>query len=166
MALFRHRTAANPPVVLYVEDHDVNVALMKAVFEHLRPTRLMVAVDGASALRLATEQRPDLMLLDIGLPDCRGDDLLRALRRLPGCAEVPAIAVTADTSFDAAGTTFGEVWRKPLDVPGTLQRLHRLLEGGADGDTGEAGADTSLATSVVRGWPPAMQRQRLAWPSP
>jgi CheY-like chemotaxis protein len=113
--------------VLYVEDHPVNVLLMETVFE-LRPElRLVVALDGAGAMTLATHVKPALMLLDLRLPDCRGTELLERLHALPGWSDIPAIAVTAEAEFMSAGTRFCDVWHKPLRVPTVLARLDRAL---------------------------------------
>ena len=113
--------------VLYVEDHPVNVLLMQTVFE-LRPELdLVIAVDGASAMAAAACLRPSLLLLDLRLPDCHGTELLERLRLLPGWADVPAIAVTAEAEFMPAGTSFCDVWHKPLRVPTLLTRLDRVI---------------------------------------
>jgi CheY-like chemotaxis protein len=114
-------------MVLYVEDHPVNVLLMQTVFE-LRPELdLVVAVDGKSAMEATASARPSLLLLDLRLPDCHGTDLLERMRRIPGWREIPAIAVTAEAEFMPAGTTFCDVWHKPLRVPTLLTRLDRVL---------------------------------------
>jgi CheY-like chemotaxis protein len=114
-------------VVLYVEDHPVNVLLMQTVFE-LRPElELVIAVDGAAAMALAHQLRPSLLLLDLRLPDCHGTDLLERMRRIPGWETIPAIAVTAEAEFMPAGTSFSDVWHKPLRVPTLLTRLDRVL---------------------------------------
>lgn len=115
-------------VVLYVEDHPVNVLLMQTVFE-LRPElELVIAVDGASAMRMAPELRPSLLLLDLRLPDCHGTDLLQRMRCIPGWEHIPAIAVTAEAEFMPAGTGFSDVWHKPLRVPTLLTRLDRVIK--------------------------------------
>ncbi|HEY2927368.1 response regulator [Piscinibacter sp.] len=121
---------AEPPrhTVLYVEDHVVNVLLMQALFAKLPRARLVVSSTGDAGWRVAAECRPDLLLLDLLLPDCHGSELLERMRALPGLASVPAVAVTAEESFDLAGTSFQEIWMKPLDVPMTLRRLDRLLD--------------------------------------
>jgi CheY-like chemotaxis protein len=114
-------------VVLYVEDHPVNVLLMQSVFE-LRPElELVIAVDGAEAMALAQQLRPTLLLLDLRLPDCHGTELLERMRALPGWEAIPAIAVTAEAEFIPDGTTFCDVWHKPLRVPTLLTRLDRVL---------------------------------------
>jgi CheY-like chemotaxis protein len=115
-------------VVLYVEDHPVNVLLMQSVFE-LRPElELVIAVDGASAMATAERLRPALLLLDLRLPDCHGSQLLEHLRALPGWASIPAIAVTAEAEFVPEGTSFSDVWHKPLRIPTLLTRLDRVLK--------------------------------------
>lgn len=112
--------------VLYVEDHPVNALLMAAIFEHRPQLDLVIAVNGAEALRLAAGLQPALLLLDLGLPDCHGSQLLGRLRTLPGCETPPAVAVTADALFDIAGTGFCELWPKPLHLEHVLARLNTL----------------------------------------
>jgi CheY-like chemotaxis protein len=115
-------------VVLYVEDHPVNVLLMQTVFE-LRPElELVVAVDGASAMALVPRLHPALLLLDLRLPDCHGTRLLEQMRQVAGWEAIPAIAVTAEAEFIRDGTTFCDVWHKPLRVPTLLARLDRALK--------------------------------------
>ncbi len=114
-------------VVLYVEDHPVNVLLMQTVFE-LRPELdLVIAIDGNAAMAAAAGLQPVLLLLDLRLPDCHGTELLERMRLLPGWGDIPAIAVTAEAEFMPVGTTFCDVWHKPLRVPTLLARLDRVL---------------------------------------
>jgi CheY-like chemotaxis protein len=114
-------------VVLYVEDHPVNVLLMQTVFE-LRPElELVIAIDGAAAMATTTHLQPTLLLLDLRLPDCHGTELLERMREVPGWHDIPAIAVTAEAEFMPAGTTFCDVWHKPLRVPTLLTRLDRVI---------------------------------------
>ena len=114
-------------VVLYVEDHPVNVLLMQTVFE-LRPElELVIAIDGMSAMATTTHLQPSLLLLDLRLPDCHGTELLERMRQVPGWTDIPAIAVTAEAEFMPAGTSFCDVWHKPLRVPTLLTRLDRVI---------------------------------------
>ena len=132
-------------VVLYVEDHPVNVLLMQTVFE-LRPElELVIAVDGASAMVATARLQPTLLLLDLRLPDCHGTELLERMRAVPGWSDIPAIAVTAEAEFMPAGTSFCDVWHKPLRVPTLLTRLDRVI-----------------APRPVRHDPPASTRSRAA----
>ncbi|HJW10251.1 MAG TPA: response regulator [Albitalea sp.] len=120
-----------PRTVLYVEDHPINVLLMRAVFARRPALQLAVATTGAEGLCLATLQPPDLLLLDLRLPDCHGSELLRRMRAEPALCDVPAIAVTAEDPGPPIGDCFDEVWQKPLDLKSMLQRLDHWLGGAA-----------------------------------
>ncbi|RZJ03358.1 MAG: response regulator [Rubrivivax sp.] len=112
--------------VLYVEDHPVNAFLMGAIFERRPQLELVVATTGEEALRTAASIRPVLLLLDLGLPDCHGSELIHRLRALPGYNTQPAVAVTADALFDIEGSGFVELWSKPLHLNLVLARLDAL----------------------------------------
>ncbi len=121
-------SASDPrPVVLYVEDHPVNAILMEALFERRPGLRLVVAPTGQSALLMAQGLNPQLLLLDLQLPDCHGSELLLLLRQMPGCSRAPAVAVTANSDFDIDGYGFAELWPKPMNLDLVLERLDRLL---------------------------------------
>jgi CheY-like chemotaxis protein len=136
-------------LVLYVEDEPANVLLMRAMFSRRPEYRLQIATDGASGLEAAQANQPHLLLLDINLPDCHGSELLRQLRMLPGCEHTPAIAVTADPLFSLSGTSFAELWHKPLRLQFALGRLDRWL-GQPQSEPQEAyAAMPSLANAFV-----------------
>ncbi len=112
--------------VLYVEDQPVNVVLMEALFA-LRPQfSLLVAFTGAEGLAAAHRDPPDLLLLDLNLPDCHGTDLLERMREHPALRHTPAAAVTADRDTDLSQTTFMETWGKPMVLADVLDRLDHL----------------------------------------
>lgn len=112
--------------ILYVEDHPINALLMAAIFERRPHLDLVVATTGHEGLRLARDLQPALLLLDLGLPDCHGAELLTWLRALPGCATPPAVAVTANSEFPVEGSGFCELWPKPLNLDEVLPRLDAL----------------------------------------
>jgi len=116
--------------VLYVEDHPVNVLLMQGLLAQRPGVQLRVAASGEEAMHLVLDDPPQLLLLDLHLPDCEGTVLLERLRTLPGMQRVPAVAVTADEDAALDGTSFLEAWHKPLDLYATLRRLDALLEVG------------------------------------
>jgi CheY-like chemotaxis protein len=82
--------------VLYVEDNATNRAVMQAFFQSQPAWRLLLADDGATGLALAREQRPDVIVLDLHLPDRGGHEVLHALRADPHTAAVPVLALSAD----------------------------------------------------------------------
>jgi CheY-like chemotaxis protein len=114
--------------VLYVEDHPVNVLLMQALFRKRPQHRLVVATTGEAGFRAAVAETPDLLLLDLRLPDCHGTELLQRLRAVQALGPVPVVAVTAEDTSDLAATGFVEIWHKPMDLHAALARLDRLLE--------------------------------------
>ena len=118
------------PTAFYVEDQPVNAMLMSALFERRPGYRLVHADSGQHARRVAADMGtpPDLLLLDLRLPDCHGSELLTWLRRLPGWSGLPAVAVTAEMSFHIADTAFDEVWPKPMNLDSVLGRLDSLLD--------------------------------------
>ncbi|WAC72169.1 response regulator [Roseateles sp. SL47] len=146
--------------VLYVEDSPLNVIVMEAMFEQRRDLRLHVAEAGMPAWRMSARLQPSLLLVDLNLPDCHGSELLKLLRMRHGWSRVPAIAVTADSDFDAMGAGFQDMWAKPLDVRRTLARLAELLPppkghhagaGGWDGGARDdpAGAGRASGSSLA-----------------
>ena len=106
--------------LLYAEDDPVNALLMEAVLARIPGVVLRVAASGEDALEMALAQVPDLFLLDMGLPDMDGRELLARLRAEPALAGVPAVAVSADAMPEEIARTlaagFAAYWTKPLDV--------------------------------------------------
>jgi PAS domain S-box-containing protein len=120
--------------VLYVEDNPVNVILMEAICGMCPDLDLRVAIDGASALAAVADWTPDLLLLDVHLPDTDGVTLLGALREREALRGVPAIAVSAaaraEDIFAAKAAGFDGYWTKPLAIDATLAELERWLAPG------------------------------------
>jgi CheY-like chemotaxis protein len=136
--------------VLYVEDHPVNVLLMQALFRKRPQHRLVVATSGAAGQRAALEKTPDLMLLDLRLPDCHGTELLQRLRCEPSLARVPAVAVTAEDTSEHGVCGFSEVWHKPMDLHAALLRLDRILERSGDEHTNTEASTMPAAPAWAR----------------
>ena len=113
--------------MLYIEDNPANQELMTQIVSRHEGLTLLLAPDGRLGLDLARAHAPDLILLDIHLPDMDGYELLRQLRAAPLTGHTPVIAVSADAMPDevarirAAG--FDEQVAKPIQV----QALDQLL---------------------------------------
>ncbi len=119
--------------ILYVEDNPTNATLMARVVA-LRPgSRLQVAVDGAHGIAAALLEPPDLVFLDLHLPDIPGEEVLQQLRPLPGLAEVPVVVVTADASPSARErmSVLGAdgFLTKPLDLDDVLGWIDATASG-------------------------------------
>lgn len=84
--------------VLYIEDNLSNFRLLQIAFERCPNLRLMPAAEGQLGFQLAKENRPDLILLDLHLPDVPGEEVLRMLKADSATADIPVIIVTADAT--------------------------------------------------------------------
>lgn len=119
--------------VLYVEDHPVNVDLVRRLLERTGTTRLVVAGTGREALRVAAAEHPDLVLLDLHLPDVSGEVLLEQLWALPGRADTPVVVLSADALPAAAARLRAlgvlDYLTKPLDVA----RFYACVDAALDG---------------------------------
>jgi CheY-like chemotaxis protein len=81
-----------------VEDNLATVALVESIFA-LRPSvRLMTAMQGGLAVELAREHQPDLIILDLHLPDLNGDEVMARLRQDPRSAGIPVVIYSADAT--------------------------------------------------------------------
>jgi CheY-like chemotaxis protein len=128
--------------ILYVEDNPTNATLMERVVA-LRPgCHLEVAGDGAGGIAAAARLRPDLVLLDLHLPDLGGDEVLRRLRAQPGGDGIPVVVVTADASSGARDRMLEAgaegFLTKPIDVDEVLGWIDRTVAATA-GTAGTAG---------------------------
>jgi two-component system cell cycle response regulator DivK len=83
-----------PRNILMIEDDENNALLVKRVLE-AQAFQVIHASDGESGLQMAMEAKPDLILLDLGLPDVDGQTVAAFLKRLPELAKTPIIALTA-----------------------------------------------------------------------
>src|SRR5450432_2202504 len=81
-------------VILIVEDNERNLKLVRDVLQ-VKGYTTLEAITGEEGVRLATEHKPDLVLMDIQLPGISGIDALRIMRANPETAAIPVIAVTA-----------------------------------------------------------------------
>jgi CheY-like chemotaxis protein/anti-sigma regulatory factor (Ser/Thr protein kinase) len=84
--------------VLYVEDNLATVALMEEIFSMRPQIRLITAMQGGLTIDLAREHRPDLIILDLHLPDISGDEVLRRLRDGERTAHIPVVMFSADAT--------------------------------------------------------------------
>lgn len=136
--------ARKGPTILIVDDSGttrrmVSAALVADGFV------VMEAPDGWSAIDLVAEQPPDLILMDLLLPDFDGFDLLRQLRSLPSCATVPILAFSGWlTKMDEArrlGIDFTDYLAKPFDLVRLQHVVHSYLVGDAGAPSAEPESD-------------------------
>jgi len=83
--------------VLVVDDNPANVRVIEGLLR-VRGVEPLVALSGEAGVRLAKEERPTLILMDIHMPDCDGFEALARIRSVAGLADVPVLAMTASAS--------------------------------------------------------------------
>lgn len=94
--------------VLYIEDNPQNMRLVRKMLK-IGGYNLVEAVDGTSGVEMANNERPDVILMDINLPDIDGIEATQRIKRNPELARIPVIALTANVMhgdkerFTAAG---------------------------------------------------------------
>jgi PAS domain S-box-containing protein len=127
-----------PQTVLYIEDNVSNLKLVDGILERLPEVRLISAMHGKLGIELARQHRPDLILLDLHLPDLHGREVLDQLKRDPATAVIPVVVLSADATSTqverlcAAGAA--DCTTKPIDVEWLLDTVtgHRPLRNGTD----------------------------------
>jgi hypothetical protein len=108
-----------PASILYVEDNPVNALIVAELVAREPGLVLRVATSGLEGVAAAAGALPDLVLLDMQLPDIDGHEVLRRLRGLPGAARLPVIALSANAMpadiERALAAGLLDYWTKPLD---------------------------------------------------
>jgi CheY-like chemotaxis protein/anti-sigma regulatory factor (Ser/Thr protein kinase) len=120
-------------VVLYVEDNPVNLLLVEQFLARWPGVRFEQAEDGRHGIELARTLQPDLLLLDMQLPDMDGHQVLQALRADPSTAHLPVVVLSASAMPDEVERVrrsgVCDYWTKPLDFERFMVDMRRLLSG-------------------------------------
>jgi CheY-like chemotaxis protein len=119
--------------LLLVEDNEMNRDMLSRRLSRQKYS-VTVAEDGASALKLAQSMIPDLILMDLGLPDIDGLEVISRLRAEPRTRGIPIIVLTAHAmagdrkrSIDAGGDDYDT---KPINLARLLAKIEALLARG------------------------------------
>ena len=119
--------------ILIVEDNEKNMKLVRDILQHQGHTTLEAAT-GTDGVRLAQERRPDLILMDIQLPDIGGIAALRQIRAQPNLDATPVIAVSASVMPDeqqkVVSSGFDAFITKPIDLKRFRETVQRCLTQG------------------------------------
>jgi two-component system cell cycle response regulator DivK len=123
-----------PPTVMVVEDFEDNRFMMRRLLE-MSGYRVLEAVNGEEAVELAHRERPQLILMDLSLPQLDGLAATRRIRQYPDLKDVPIVAVsahdTADFHADALAAGCNDYVTKPIDFDQLEALLSRLLPKGS-----------------------------------
>ena len=118
-------------LVLIVEDNERNLKLVRDVLQ-VKGYSTIEAGTAEDGIKLASEKKPDLILMDIQLPGMNGIDALKVLRKDPATAKIPVVAVTASVMqqdrkhITEAG--FDGYVGKPINVKEFLEAVRHALE--------------------------------------
>lgn len=117
--------------ILYIEDDPSNRLLVRRILE-AEGYAITEAVSGLEGLEIATQMKPDLILLDINLPEMDGYDLAKRFREMPGLRQVPILALTANVmkgdrerSLEAGCDGYIQ---KPIDVDRLPDQVRAALQ--------------------------------------
>ena len=124
-----HDSGGALPVVLVVEDFEDNRFMMRRLLE-MSGYRVVEAVNGNQAVESAASHQPDIILMDLSLPQLDGLAATRRIRMQEGPRRVPIVAVSAHDSADfhaeALAAGCNEYVTKPIDFDQLVQLLDRL----------------------------------------
>jgi len=121
--------------LLYIEDNSVNVLLVEELVKSLSGLRIVSEATDAGGVARARSMRPDLILIDMQLPDLDGFEVLKRLRALPETAAIRCIALSANAMSDdierALAAGFDDYWTKPIAFEPFIAALERLFPASA-----------------------------------
>ena len=120
------QSAAQQQLVLVVDDNEDNLLLLAFLLEQLGCT-IITAADGQTALDLAQQQKPSLILLDMMLPDLDGMEVLHRLRKNSLTVNIPVIAVTAMARVEDRERILSAGCNEYVSKPYVVDELEVLL---------------------------------------
>jgi len=118
--------------LLYIEDNPINVMVVEELVASRSGLRIVSEPNGERGVARARELRPDLIMVDMQLPDFDGFEVLRRLRAAPETADIPCVVLSANAMPEditrALAAGFAEYWTKPIDFSAFLTSLDTLLK--------------------------------------
>ena len=127
------RSTIGKAKILIVDDEQANVRLLERILELIGATRITSTTDSREAVAMFLDSRPDLVLLDLHMPNVTGFDIMEQIKALTnGENPVPVLVLTADvttkTKHRALAAGAKDFLTKPLDQSEVLLRIRNLLE--------------------------------------
>ncbi|HEX6558006.1 MAG TPA: response regulator [Longimicrobiales bacterium] len=120
--------------ILYVEDNDDNVYMLRNRLTRAGFT-VVVATDGVQGVAMAGTERPDLIIMDLTLPDMDGWEATRRIKADPATKHIPVIALTANAMEGdrekALAAGCDDFDTKPVELPRLLDKIRALAPAGS-----------------------------------
>lgn len=117
-------------IVLVVDDNELNLKLMKGILNVVN-CRMAQALDARTGIKMAKKITPDLIIMDVQLPDMDGIEAVRRIKKEKSLALIPIIAVTGygvdDKKNDAMDAGCSAIIPKPIEVQPFIDKLNQLL---------------------------------------
>ncbi len=117
--------------ILYVDDNPSNIKLLRGLMTRMSDVVMQDAHTAELGLELAREHQPDLIILDINMPDMDGYELLELIKQEPALEQTPVMALTANAMHNdverGLKAGFEHYVTKPLDVKNLLETIEQLL---------------------------------------
>ena len=120
--------------ILYVEDNDDNIYMLKNRLTRAGFT-VIIATDGAQGVAMAASEQPDLILMDLTLPNIDGEEATRRIKADPATRSIPVIALTANAMPEdgekALAAGCDDFDTKPVELPRLLEKIRALAPEGS-----------------------------------
>jgi CheY-like chemotaxis protein len=117
--------------LLYIEDNEDNLYMLQLWFDVLGGYEIISATDGAAGLAMAAAERPDLILMDLNLPEVDGWEAARRLKADPATRDIPIIALSAHAMAGdrekALATGCDDFDTKPVEFDRLLAKVEQAL---------------------------------------
>jgi len=125
--------------LLYVEDNEDNLYMLQLWFDVLGGYEILSARDGVAGIAMAAAERPDLILMDLNLPEIDGWEATRRLKTDPATRDIPIIALSAHAMAGdrekALATGCDDFDTKPVEFDRLLAKVEQALAA-KDGESG------------------------------
>lgn len=122
--------AENKYSILYIEDNEANRQLIELILQSRSNMLFSSAEDGESGIKKAMSQSPDIILLDISLPDMDGHEVLTRLKQEPSTTHIPVVAISGTFPLfypDHSTFKFDFFLAKPVNLEPFFKIIDSLL---------------------------------------
>ena len=128
MASLTSKTSNEPITVLYIEDDLSNRQLVRLILQKRNNIELLEAETGAAGLQCFNEQRPEIVLLDLSLPDSSGYEILKKIQHYDNKNSIPVIAVSGDSLPEDISKGLNAGFQAYITKPIIIDELFAVLD--------------------------------------